>query len=89
MKKPGSLFCLLCIALTLAGCRTLRGGGAPDPSFDIEADLRALDEEFRTATNIKAYYSLTTRPRSWPRATASSWDASSRSTCATSPSSGR
>ncbi len=58
MKRPGSLLCLLCVALALSGCRTLRGGGAPDPSFDIEADLRALDDEFRTATNIKAYYSL-------------------------------
>jgi len=47
-----------CTLLALAGCQTLRGGGAPEPSFDLETDLRALDEEFRTTTSIKDYYAI-------------------------------
>jgi hypothetical protein len=52
------LLCASCAVLILAGCQTLRDGGAPEPSFDIVADLRALDEEYRTATSIKSYYSI-------------------------------
>ena len=47
-----------CTLLALTGCQTLRGGGAPEPSFDLETDLRALDEEFRTTTSIKDYYAI-------------------------------
>ncbi|MEW6025473.1 MAG: hypothetical protein AB1807_25430 [Pseudomonadota bacterium] len=47
-----------CTLLALPGCQTLRGGGAPEPSFDLETDLRALDEEFRTTTSIKDYYAI-------------------------------
>lgn len=61
MNGPGrtlraSIAC--CMVLALSACQTLRGGGAPAPSFDLEADLRALDEEFRTTTGIKDYYAI-------------------------------
>jgi len=56
--RPLRIAGFACTLLALAGCQTLRGGGAPEPSFDLETDLRALDEEFRTTTGIKDYYAI-------------------------------
>jgi hypothetical protein len=38
----------------------MRNGGAPDPSFDIDKDLAALEDQFRPSTNITLYYSSKT-----------------------------
>lgn len=56
--RPLRISGFACTLLALASCQTLRGGGAPEPSFDLETDLRALDEEFRTTTGIKDYYAI-------------------------------
>lgn len=56
--RPLRITGFACTLLALAGCQTLRGGGAPEPSFDLETDLRALDEEFRATTGIKDYYAI-------------------------------
>ncbi len=45
--------CVIASAL-LTGCSTL--GGAPEPSFDIQTDLKELSESFGNATSIKTYY---------------------------------
>lgn len=61
MNSIGRLFRIAgfaCALLPLAACQSLRGGGAPAPSFDLETDLRALDEAFRTTTSIKDYYAI-------------------------------
>ncbi|QNA89886.1 hypothetical protein G4G28_17815 [Massilia sp. Dwa41.01b] len=55
-SKQALLGCM-CVLL-LSGCRTVREGGAPEPSFDLEADLRMLDQEFRSTASIKDYYSI-------------------------------
>jgi prefoldin subunit 5 len=47
---------LLIISIAIAGCQTMKDGGAPDPAFDIEADMKALAAEFNTATQVSAYY---------------------------------
>ena len=56
MKSTSNhLISVLAIVL-LAGCSSLRTGGAPDPSFDLAADLASLSKEFDSATNIPNYY---------------------------------
>ena len=45
---------LICCALS--ACSTLRNGGAPDPSFDINTDLEQLAKQFNHATSITDYY---------------------------------
>ncbi len=52
----GKLAVFLLLCCTLPACSTLRNGGAPEPSFDIAADLGKLAAEFESATNISAYY---------------------------------
>jgi hypothetical protein len=52
---------LLLAALALAGCQTVRNGGAPAPSFDIDADLQALSAQYQNATSIAAFYKNPTR----------------------------
>ena len=42
--------------LILSGCQTVRSGGAPDLSFDVNADLLELSEQLKGATNITEYY---------------------------------
>jgi hypothetical protein len=53
MKRLSWLFAA---ALLLAGCKTLGNGGAPEPAFDIDADLKALSEQFSSATSVTSYY---------------------------------
>jgi hypothetical protein len=47
---------MLAAALLLAGCKTLGNGGAPEPAFDIDADLKALSEQFSASTSVSNYY---------------------------------
>lgn len=49
---------LLILATTalLSSCSTIRNGGSPEPSFDIESDLKQLSTEFESSTNITNYY---------------------------------
>jgi hypothetical protein len=42
--------------LLVSACTTIRNGGAPEPSFDIDADLEKISKEFEPATNITNYY---------------------------------
>ena len=46
------------IIVMLSGCSSLRNGGAPDMSFDIEKDLSHLSKEFESSTNITDYYAV-------------------------------
>lgn len=43
-------------ALSLSACSTLRGGGAPELSFDLNSDLEKIAKEFESSTNITSYY---------------------------------
>lgn len=47
---------MLAAALALGGCKTLGNGGAPDPAFDIDADLKALSDQFGASTSVNSYY---------------------------------
>lgn len=58
MKTSIRLLAAVACALALPGCGTVRNGGAPPPSFDLQADLRALDAQFRNDTSIKSYYDV-------------------------------
>ena len=40
------------VAFTLAGCTTLRNGGAPEPSFSYDKDLQDLEALFAPAASI-------------------------------------
>jgi hypothetical protein len=44
------------VLVLVSGCGTIRRGGAPEPSFDVDNDLRELAEAFAPANNIKAFY---------------------------------
>lgn len=57
MKSIFKYLLFLLATLLMAGCGSLRTGGAPDPSFDLAADLASLSKEFDSATNIPNYYS--------------------------------
>jgi len=47
----------------LSGCGTIRSGGAPDLSFDINTDLQQLSQEFQSSTNISNFYKTPTQDR--------------------------
>ncbi len=51
---------ILASLLIVAGCRSLRGGGAPEPSFDIKEDLKQLAVHYAPATSVKAFYDANT-----------------------------
>jgi hypothetical protein len=40
----------------LAGCATMRYGGAPEPSFSVKTDLEQLTQQFGLSTSINDYY---------------------------------
>lgn len=50
------LFLFLLVSVLLSSCSTIKNGGSPDMSFDIEADLNQLSNEFSSSTNISNYY---------------------------------
>ena len=56
MAAKAKLAVLLLILCVLPGCSSLRNGGAPEPSFDLSADLEKLSKEFESSTNITNYY---------------------------------
>ncbi|MDP3309646.1 MAG: hypothetical protein Q8S56_01640 [Polaromonas sp.] len=45
----------------LAGCQTVRNGGAPEPSFDVNTDLKELATQYQSASSIAAFYKDPTR----------------------------
>jgi len=49
---------VLCMTLSevLAGCVTIRHGGAPEPSFDVDRDLKELAKQFEPSGNIAEFY---------------------------------
>lgn len=49
---------MLAVAMAgvIAGCSTLRYGGAPEPSFDVDKDLEQLAKEFEPADSISKFY---------------------------------
>lgn len=47
---------LLAVALALGGCSSLRSGGAPDPSFNVQADLSVLKESLGNIGSVKHYH---------------------------------
>ncbi len=42
--------------LLLAGCSSLRHGGAPDPAFSVETDLAAMRQALGTTGSVTGYY---------------------------------
>lgn len=58
--NPGALAIKLLLAASSAvlmtACATIRNGGAPDPSFDVDQDLEQLASQFKPAENISAFY---------------------------------
>lgn len=42
--------------VALAGCATIRHGGAPEPSFDVDRDLEQLAKQFGEADTITDFY---------------------------------
>jgi hypothetical protein len=54
------------LAVLLAGCTSIRHGGAPEPSFDVDRDLEQLAKQFGEGDTITAFYanpSVQTRNR--------------------------
>lgn len=47
---------LLLLAALLGGCATLRQGGAPEPSFNVDSDLEELASHFGEKDTIKKFY---------------------------------
>ena len=56
MKYKVHLALIAALVTLLPGCSTIRNGGAPDPSFDINKDLEQLSKEYESATNITNFY---------------------------------
>ncbi len=55
--NPNLKLAVLVFAICLLpACSTIRGGGAPEPSFDINSDLEKIAKEFESSTNISSYY---------------------------------
>jgi len=48
------MFCFWLVALP--GCQSIRNGGAPDPSFDVDKDLKQLEAKFNNANDIADFY---------------------------------
>lgn len=55
-SRPLRVTLLLGMALALAGCSSLRHGGAPDPAFSVEADLVAMRAALGTTGSVTGYY---------------------------------
>lgn len=49
---------MLAVAMAglIAGCSTIRYGGAPEPSFDVNKDLEQLAKQFEPADSISKFY---------------------------------
>ena len=51
----------MAMAGLLAGCSTIRYGGAPEPSFDVDKDLKQLAEKFEPTASISDFYTKNTK----------------------------
>ncbi|MBC3933436.1 hypothetical protein [Undibacterium curvum] len=58
MRKFLLSITIVAFVLQLSACQSIRSGGAPDPSFNIDQDLEQLSKEFASATSISEYYKL-------------------------------
>lgn len=47
---------VLSLVLAIAGCSSVRQGGAPEPSFHLDTDIQQLAEQFQTSSSIKGYF---------------------------------
>lgn len=63
MTAMARLSVVLLVCCALQGCSTMRSGGAPEPSFDVNADLEKLAREFESGTNITNYYNAPAEKR--------------------------
>jgi hypothetical protein len=48
----------LVLLLNTVGCTGIRYAGAPTPSYDVDADLAQLAEQFKAATSVSDYYGI-------------------------------
>jgi hypothetical protein len=55
------LSCIV-VSVLLFGCNSTHYGGAPEPSFDVDKDLKQLAKYFGDADSIKGYYERKSRP---------------------------
>jgi hypothetical protein len=58
MRKTVKLFLWFAAALLATGCQTVRNGGAPTESFNLDNDIRALSVHFNGPTTIHDYYAI-------------------------------
>ena len=70
MRKPSFLIPALAgLVLTLlCGCQTIRNGGAPETSFNIDKDLATLATHFSEGDSIDKFYAVATNSASSPQA---------------------
>jgi hypothetical protein len=47
---------ILATACALAGCSSLRNGGAPDPAYSVDQDLASLREQFKLGASVSNFY---------------------------------
>lgn len=52
------IFIALIGIFALCGCKSYRYAGAPPPSYDVDADLKQLSDQFKPATAVSNYYAL-------------------------------
>ena len=52
----GRLLAAVTLAGVIAGCSTIRHGGAPEPSFDVDKDLEQLARQFAPSDVITDFY---------------------------------
>jgi hypothetical protein len=55
MTKSMRIYVFAVVIGALTGCATLRDGGAPQPAFDIDADLADISKSFPDAATIATY----------------------------------
>lgn len=54
--RLGKRMLAVATACLIAGCSTVRYGGAPEPSFNVERDLEQLAKEFEPGDSIRDFY---------------------------------
>lgn len=63
MNRPTRASVTLLSTILVTGCGSLRTGGAPEPSFNLNIDLENIAKEFESSTNITNYYKTNTEGR--------------------------
>jgi len=56
-----SLIATVLLIGLLSGCATVRYGGAPEPSFNVDKDLEQLETQFLPADSITEFYMSPTK----------------------------